>query len=65
MVIEDSRNGLIAAMGAGMPCLITTSTYTADEDFNGAVKVVPELGDPPDVVVSLSELGSLATQQAG
>src|SRR5690606_16505810 len=25
MVIEDSRNGLLAAHGAGMPCLITTS----------------------------------------
>lgn len=65
MVIEDSRNGLLAAVGAGMPCLITTSTYTANEDFEGAVKVVPELGDPPDAVVSLSELGSLVAQQAG
>jgi HAD superfamily hydrolase (TIGR01509 family) len=60
MVIEDSRNGLIAALGAGMPCLITTSTYTTDEDFEGAVKVVPELGDPPSVLVSLSDLESLS-----
>ncbi len=36
VVIEDSRNGLLAALGAGMPTLITTSTYTRDEDFDEA-----------------------------
>lgn len=64
MVIEDSRNGLIAARGAGMPCLITTSTYTTDENFDGAVKVVPELGDPPNVLVTLADLESLVAEQA-
>jgi HAD superfamily hydrolase (TIGR01509 family) len=62
MVIEDSRNGLIAALGAGMPCVITTSTYTADENFDGAAGVVPELGDPPDPIVALSDLESLVAQ---
>ena len=64
MVIEDSRNGLLAAHGAGMPCLITTSTYTIDEDFTEAVKVVPELGDPPNVRVTLKDLQALAAQSA-
>lgn len=64
MVIEDSRNGLLAAMGAGLPTLITTSTYTVDEDFTGAVKVVPELGDEPNVNVTLQDLGELAAQAA-
>lgn len=63
LVIEDSRNGLLAARGAGMPCLITTSTYTRDEDFSGAVKVVPELGDPPNVLVTLADLQSLASRE--
>src|SRR5690606_1859544 len=49
MVIEDSRNGLLAALGAGLPTLVTTSTYTVDEDFTGAARVVPELGDEPNV----------------
>lgn len=62
MVIEDSRNGLLAATGAGLPTLITTSTYTMEEDFTGAVKVVPELGDAPGVNVSLQDLGQLAAQ---
>ena len=63
MVIEDSRNGLLSALGAGMPCLITTSTYTVDEDFDGAAKVVPELGDPPSPVVTLSDLEALVAQR--
>ena len=59
MVIEDSRIGLAAALGAGMNCVVTTSAYTADEDFDGALRVVPELGDPPDVRVDLAALQAL------
>ena len=64
MVIEDSRNGLLAARGAGLPTLVTTSTYTVAEDFTGAVKVVPELGDEPTVNVRLADLGELAAATA-
>jgi HAD superfamily hydrolase (TIGR01509 family) len=64
VVIEDSRNGLLAAKGAGFPCLITTSTYTIDEDFGEADKVVSELGDPPRVQVTLADLAELVTTQA-
>lgn len=65
MVIEDSRNGLLAAHGAGMPCMITTSTYTVDENFDYAVKVVPELGDAPNVLVTLEDLKALAAERKG
>ena len=64
VVIEDSRNGLMAATGAGLPTLITTSAYTVDEDFNGALHVVPELGDAPDVKVTLEDLCRLASRLA-
>lgn len=64
MVIEDSRNGLLAARGAGLPTLVTMSTYTIDEDFTGAAKVVPELGDEPNVNVTLADLGELAAAAA-
>ena len=64
VVIEDSRNGLLAAKGAGLPCLITTSTYTVDEDFSEADRVVPELGDAPDINVTLADLGELAAEFA-
>ena len=46
LVIEDSRNGLLSAAGAGLPCLITVNGYTRGENFDGAVLVVSELGDP-------------------
>jgi len=46
LVIEDTRNGLLAATRAGMCCLVTVSGYTADEDFSEAALVVSCLGDP-------------------
>ena len=46
VVVEDSSNGLRAALGAGLACVVTVSTYTADEDFTGASLVVSSLGDP-------------------
>jgi HAD superfamily hydrolase (TIGR01509 family) len=46
VVIEDSRNGLLAALGAGLTCVVTVSSYTGGEDFTGAALVVSSLGDP-------------------
>ncbi len=46
LVIEDSRNGLLAAVGAGLRCVVTVNGYTADEDASEAVLVVSSLGDP-------------------
>ncbi len=46
VVIEDSANGLRAAATAGMPCVVTVSDYTRDEDFLAAGLVLTCLGDP-------------------
>lgn len=46
IVVEDSRNGLLAARDAGLACVVTVSGYTAAEDFTGAAFVVTSLGDP-------------------
>jgi HAD superfamily hydrolase (TIGR01509 family) len=46
VVIEDSRHGLLAATGAGLPCLVTPSSFTLGEDFAEAALVVSSLGDP-------------------
>jgi HAD superfamily hydrolase (TIGR01509 family) len=46
LVIEDSRNGLLAAIGAGLRCVITVSSYTVHEDMHEAIMVVSDLGDP-------------------
>jgi HAD superfamily hydrolase (TIGR01509 family) len=46
VVVEDSRNGLLAATAAGMKCVITTNGLTEREDFTEAALVVDSLGDP-------------------
>ncbi len=59
VVIEDSRNGLLAAKAARFHCLVTTNGYTENEDFSEADKVVPELGDGPDAQVNLTDLNAI------
>lgn len=44
-VVEDSRNGLLAAKAAGMHCIVTVSFYSTDEDFSEADAVVSSLGE--------------------
>jgi HAD superfamily hydrolase (TIGR01509 family) len=45
-VVEDSRNGVQAAKGAGLPTLATTNAYTEKEDLSLADIIVTTLGDP-------------------
>ena len=45
VVVEDSANGLRAALAAGLTTVVTVSAYTAEEDFTGAALVVSSLGD--------------------
>jgi HAD superfamily hydrolase (TIGR01509 family) len=56
VVVEDNRNGLLAAKGAGLHCVVTTNEYSQDEDFSEADLVVSELGDPPNVQVDLARI---------
>ena len=62
VVVEDSRNGLLAAKAAGMRCLVTTNGYTKNEDFDEADLVVSELGDPPNVQVTLDSVRDLVNK---
>jgi dihydroxyacetone kinase phosphoprotein-dependent L subunit len=61
VVVEDSRNGLLAAGGAGIACLVTVNDFTADEDFSEAALVVSSLGDPGDPAVRVLANRSRAT----
>jgi HAD superfamily hydrolase (TIGR01509 family) len=45
-VIEDSRQGLLAAVGAGLMTIVTVNEYTREEGFAEAALVVTSLGDP-------------------
>lgn len=60
IVIEDSRNGLLAAKKAGMGCIVTKSYYTVDEDFSEADRILDELGDPPGECVRLEDILAIA-----
>ena len=44
-VVEDSRQGLLAALAASCPTVVTVSALTGGEDFTGAALVVDSLGD--------------------
>jgi len=46
VVVEDSRNGLLAAVAARMTCIVTYNVVTKTEEFDEADLVVSELGDP-------------------
>jgi beta-phosphoglucomutase-like phosphatase (HAD superfamily) len=43
LAIEDSRNGLDAALAAGLPSIITENDYTRGQDFSGAMAVLLDL----------------------
>ena len=46
LVIENSRNGVLAAKAAGMHVVATTNHYTEKEDLSEADLIVTSLGDP-------------------
>jgi HAD superfamily hydrolase (TIGR01509 family) len=46
VAFEDSANGLRAARAAGIPTVVTPSAYTSRENFDGALAVLPDLGEP-------------------
>ncbi|KWR76654.1 HAD family hydrolase [Cupriavidus sp. IDO] len=46
LAIEDSENGLRAAQAAGIPTVVTPTAYSAHDRFDGALLVLPHLGDP-------------------
>lgn len=46
IVIEDSRNGVLAAKAAGMRVVATTNHYTEKEDLSEADIILTCLGDP-------------------
>jgi beta-phosphoglucomutase-like phosphatase (HAD superfamily) len=45
LAFEDSANGLTAAKSAGLPVIVTPNSFTAHHEFNGALKILPDLGN--------------------
>ncbi|MDR3099589.1 MAG: HAD family hydrolase [Paraburkholderia sp.] len=46
IAFEDSANGLHAARAAGVPTVVTPTAYTSHDAFDGALAVLPHLGEP-------------------
>ncbi|MFB2598994.1 HAD-IA family hydrolase [Herbiconiux sp. P17] len=55
VVVEDSANGMLAALAAGLRTVVTVSAYTVDEDFTGASLVVSSLGDPSEPATAIDD----------
>lgn len=64
VIIEDSHIGVGSAVAAGISCLVTKSSYTANEDFTGAKIIVDELGDDASTGVTLDTLSSMLSSSA-
>lgn len=66
LAIEDSRNGLLSAVGAGIPTVVTPGIYTDDQDFSEAHLVVPDLNSiAVDSLLNNSGTSAVARQLIG
>jgi len=46
IAFEDSDNGLLSAINAGIKTIVTINAYTQRQDFAGALLVLDQLGEP-------------------
>jgi HAD superfamily hydrolase (TIGR01509 family) len=46
LAFEDSHNGILSSMGAGLITIVTVNDYTHDHDFSDAVIVLDQMGEP-------------------
>ncbi|MGH3919785.1 MAG: HAD-IA family hydrolase [Pseudonocardiaceae bacterium] len=51
IAVEDSANGVHAAVAAGLRCVAVVNGYTRDQDLSGAVAVLDDLARPGGVSV--------------
>lgn len=55
IAIEDSRNGVLAAAGAALRCVVVVNGYTRDHDLGGADLIVDSFGDAEEQASVLSD----------
>lgn len=46
LAFEDSENGLRSSLGASLPTIVTINDYTKDHNFDDALIVLDEMGEP-------------------
>ena len=55
VVVEDTRNGLLAATAARMTCIVTYNELTKDEDFSEAALVLSDFGEPGNESIAIGQ----------
>jgi len=60
VAFEDSQNGLLSSINAGLKTIVTVNGYTRDDCFDGALIVLDQLGEPgaPFCVIDGSAQGA-------
>lgn len=48
IAFEDSENGILSSLGAGLKTIITTNDYTEKHDFKGAAIILNHMGEEND-----------------
>ena len=46
LAFEDSENGLLSSLQAGLKTVVTVNAYTQQHEFSGAAIVLNQLGEP-------------------
>jgi HAD superfamily hydrolase (TIGR01509 family) len=59
LAVEDSHNGLLSALAAGIATLVVRSNYTRNQEFPGAALVVDSLEQMPPLLGAASMLAAL------
>lgn len=54
IALEDSANGVRSARDADVPVIVTVNDYTAGDDFDGAIAVHTDLGEPGEPAKTLA-----------
>ncbi|MCL7745377.1 HAD-IA family hydrolase [Guyparkeria hydrothermalis] len=54
IALEDSANGVRSARDADVPVIVTVNDYTAGDDFDGAIAVHTDLGEPNEPAETLA-----------
>ena len=54
LAFEDSKNGLESSIRSGLKTLVTVNAYTRQNQFNGAVVVLDQLGEPGNAFTVLA-----------
>ena len=55
VAVEDSANGVHAAVAAGLTCVAVVNEYTRDQDLSGAVAVLDDMARPDGISVLRGE----------